>query len=676
MLRAGTQLGLYNSSIDGLLSSPSQSIDRLSFDDYTQLLIDNGRIEAGPEGTLLKDLALNSGVSFADALAGKGGIDLTSDEVQNALAYGKELNEWKRSVSGSNGLYSYGDDLTRGSGYDPELNVWYGGDGMLGEELGNSTYGSQNDFGEDNNFVTFTDRQVATPSTFSAPTGNEDSLTPQERKMREGLDSYLKTSTPSVENDYQRTLEKAERAGIDLGIDSLEDFQALSGDNVDNIRSILELGPLRDRAQYTFDFNEKQHEAAMERERNKGLALAAAATFMTMGVGGAFGAAGGVAAGTPGAGLGLGSAAQGAFTGGAVGATQGDGLEGILKGAALGGLGGAAKDVFTAAGGLEGISDSIGLGDAFDSVSGVVDDFTGAVGDFAGGVADDFTDAVGDVIDAVNPFDEAPTSIDLGNTAFNPLPSADMALDGDFSLISNPGDVFLDNVVDSTAPFNPLPSADMALTGDFGLTPGLGLVTENPSVFNGDTNAPFDPATLGMSDSEIVIDEMFPVVDTSGGRIDEVADNLMAGAVNVADYTDAAIPDMLDVMSGDATINNDGMLGNIEPSSVGQPFDMPFDDPVDQTSLEGQFYGDTEEIFSDVITPSFSPIPLPLDVGAIETGLEWLSGADGEQAQPVGSGVTSAPFVGATGSGFKDNRLKSQLLRSVNPLLLRRGLLG
>ena len=93
MLRSGTQIGLYNSAIDGLLSDRSNSLNRLPFAEYTQMLIDNGRIGARPEGTLLNDLVYKSGSSFADVMAGKGGIDLMSDEVQNALAYGKELNK-------------------------------------------------------------------------------------------------------------------------------------------------------------------------------------------------------------------------------------------------------------------------------------------------------------------------------------------------------------------------------------------------------------------------------------------------------------------------------------------------------------------------------------------------------------------------------------------------------
>ncbi|HIG66676.1 MAG TPA: hypothetical protein EYQ44_02430 [Porticoccaceae bacterium] len=413
------------------------------------------------------------------------------------------------------------------------------------------------------------------------------------------------------------------------------------------------------------DKTRRNHEGNL---KEKGRRKAAASIAIGLATGGAAagGAFGGTVAGS--------SALTGALAGAAGGAVTG-GLDGALKGAALGGIGGYAKDAFTGVGGLEGISDSIGMGDVYDGVSGAVGDFTGAVGDFAGGVADDFTGAVGDAANAVNPFYEAPTSIGLGNTTFNPLPTADMALAGDYSMIPNSGDVFFDNLVKSTTPYNPLPTADSA-----GYLSDLDLVTQNPSVFNGDTIAPFDPATLGMSDTQIVAEQMFPVVENSAGRINGVADNLMVGAVNVADYTSAPIPSMVDVMSGAATINNDGMLGNIEPTSASPAYDFASTAP-DKTSLEQQFVDDALK------TDAYNPLPtadsfagmLPeslVDTAAIKTGLEMLSGAGGEQAQPVGSGITSAPFVGATGSGFKDNRLKSQLLRGVNPLLLRRGLLG
>jgi hypothetical protein len=59
----------------------------------------------------------------------------------------------------------------------------------------------------------------------------------------------------------------------------------------------------------------------------------------------------------------------------------------------------------------------------------------------------------------------------------------------------------------------------------------VGNVTENPSVFNGDVNPPYNPDNVGLTDNELIVNNAFPPIDNSAGGIDDAATNIVTEAV-------------------------------------------------------------------------------------------------------------------------------------------------
>lgn len=117
--------------------------------------------------------------------------------------------------------------------------------------------------------------------------------------------------------------------------------------------------------------------------------------------------------------------AGGALTGATVGGVNG-GVEGALKGAISGGIGSYAIEAYNNAGGISGIAD---LGNAADL-----------------GV-------------------KATGAPDLGSTSYNPLPTAEAALAGDYSLTPYTGNTFLDNLGATMGASSALTLPDIGVMG-------------------------------------------------------------------------------------------------------------------------------------------------------------------------------------------------------------------
>lgn len=91
------------------------------------------------------------------------------------------------------------------------------------------------------------------------------------------------------------------------------------------------------------------------------------------------------------------------------------------------------------------------------------------------------------------------------------------------------------------------------LNGSGALAQGAEAVTQNPSIFNGGATSVFG------SD---LTNPWGGLLQGSAGRINDVANSITQGAVNVAGYGSAAIPSVIDIIGG-ATVNNSGILGDI-----------------------------------------------------------------------------------------------------------------
>jgi hypothetical protein len=91
------------------------------------------------------------------------------------------------------------------------------------------------------------------------------------------------------------------------------------------------------------------------------------------------------------------------------------------------------------------------------------------------------------------------------------------------------------------------------LGGSEALAQGAEAVTQNPSIFNGGATSVFG------SD---LTNPWGGLLQGSAGRINDVANSITQGAVNVAGYGSAAIPSVIDIIGG-ATVNNSGILGDI-----------------------------------------------------------------------------------------------------------------
>ena len=127
------------------------------------------------------------------------------------------------------------------------------------------------------------------------------------------------------------------------------------------------------------------------------------------------------------------AAAGGVLTGATTGAFNG-GVEGALKGAIAGGIGGYALDAYNNAGGVSGIT---GLGEAADL-----------------GI-------------------QATGAPDIGNTSYNPLPTADAAMAGNYAITPNTGNVFADNLGSTIGASGALPDLGTIGTGAGSLADNL-----------------------------------------------------------------------------------------------------------------------------------------------------------------------------------------------------------
>ena len=236
------------------------------------------------------------------------------------------------------------------------------------------------------------------------------------------VDDYLAfESSGNIGKAFTYKAQAGDRDGFQF--EDFESYKTATPEQLSAIQTRAAIERTKKILIHKMDYNEDQMKLSAS---NTAFGTGMLAIGLTLVSGGLFAASGATSSLASYAGM-SNAAASGVLTGATVGAATG-GTEGALKGAITGGLAGYATDLYNSAGGVEGIT---GLGDAAEIGSAV----SGAP--------------------------------DLGNTTYNPLPTADAALAGDYGLTANTGNVFADNLGATIGASGALPDLSTIGTGAY-----------------------------------------------------------------------------------------------------------------------------------------------------------------------------------------------------------------